>query len=162
MKNASNITLSKDEKEYLESIVCSGISPPRMILGAKILLLLDKGVPVVAIANILRITRERVAYCSKKYKEGGAKFTICDTYKQSRGVSFSDEEKAWIINIVRQRADNARLFEENWNYLRLTKYINEKAEEAGHTRLSTISYSHVINILKQAGIQSRNLRNPEL
>jgi len=160
MEKVSKITLKEDEKEYLESLVRSGTSPPRMIQRAKILLLLDIGVPVTVISDTAGINREKVKYCLKKYNEGGAKFALNDARKQSRATCLSNEERDWILNIACQRGENLRLTDDVNNYRRLKTYINEKAEEAGYARLSNISYSNVIAILKKAGIQSRNLRHP--
>ena len=161
MGNVSKITLNEDEKAYLESIIRSGINPTQMIQRAKILLLLDKGVPVTVIPNVAGIKKEKVAYCLDKYKKGGAKYAVCDARRQGKNISLSDEEKAWIINIVRQRVNNGRFSDDFWNYKRFQEYIKRVAEEAGYARLSTISYTGLISILKRAGIQSRYLRYPE-
>ena len=160
MEKITSITLKEDEREYLASIVRSGTSPPISIQRAKILLLMDKGVPIAVISKTAGISKERVTYCLAKYSKGGAKYALYDARKQSKNNNVSNEEKAWIINIASQNSKNTKIISEFYNYLQLTKYINENAEKAGYPRLSTISYAKVIYILKQAGIESRYLRYP--
>ena len=161
MEKATDITLKADEKEYLESIVRTCTSPSQMVQRAKILLLRDKGVPVSIITNILGLSRARVTFYLKKYIDGGAKHAIIDEDRRYRSSKYSDEEKAWIVNIVCQSTNNIRISERIWSCMRLTQYINEKAEEAGYPRLSTISYTSVVTILKHAGINAKNLRYSE-
>ena len=158
MENLSKITLREDEKEYLESIVRSKSSPLQMVQRAKVLLLKNKNVPIAIITDIVGLKREKVNFYLRKYKEGGAKYAVCDAPKRNGNHGYTDEEKAWIINLVCQGPNNVRFSEEIWSYARLTKYIKENAAEAGYARLSAISYASVIAILKQAGIDSRNLR----
>ena len=158
MENMSKITLREDEKEYLESIVRSRTSPAQMVQRAKVLLLKDKNVPIAIISDIVGLKRTKVNFYLRKYKEGGAKYAVCDAPKRNGINGYTDEEKNWIINLVCQEPNNIRFSEEIWSFIRLTKYINEKAEEAGYPRLSAISYTSVITILKQAGIDSRSLR----
>jgi len=158
MENLSKITLREDEREYLESIVRSETSPLQMVQRAKVLLLKNRNVPIAIISDIAGLTRVKVNFCLRKYKEGGAKYAVCDVSKRNGNYGYTDEEKAWIINLVCRGPNNVRFSEEIWSFVRLTKYINENAEEAGYARLSTICYTSVINILKQAGIDSRKLR----
>ena len=129
-----------------------------MVQRAKVLLLRDRGVPIAIITDIVGLQRLRVTHYLKKYKEGGAKYAICDAPKRNGNSNYTDEEKDWIINLVCHGPNNVRFAAEIWSFARLTKYINENAEKAGYARLSAISYTSVITILKQAGIDAKNLR----
>ena len=161
MRNASKITLREDEKEYLETIVRSRATQMRIVQKARILLLKANGVSVNAIADEVGLCKKSVLTYLKKYKDGGARNVFHEAPGRGRNGGFSDEEKAWIINVVCQRPYNIGCPAEMWTYKRLTKYINEKAEEAGHARLSTISCSSIVNILRRAGIKPKMIKYPE-
>jgi len=161
MKNDSKITLREDEKEYLETIIRSKTIPLRVVQRAMILLLREKGESIITIANKVGLTKKSVLYCLKVYENGGAQNALNDAHKRGRIGDFSDEEKAWVINTVNQRPINVGCPAEIWTFTLLTEYLNEKAEEAGYARLSTISRTSVVNILKQVGIKPKKIRYPE-
>jgi len=161
MEKASKLTLKEDEKEYLKSIARSKTSLLQEVQNALILLLRGEGVTINVIANTVELPRNSVIMCIKKYKNGGIKSALCETPGRGRNSDFSDEEKDWIISIVTQRPINNGFPAEIWTYSRLTDFINEKAEEAGFSRLSTISRTSVVNILKQVGLKPKKIRYPE-
>ena len=161
MGRTSILTLNEEEREYLKSIIQSSASPARVVRRARVLLLKDKGAPIAAISDIVGLNKSRITHCLKKYKESGLESALCDAPGPGRTSDFSDEEKAWVISIVRQRPNNVGYPAEIWTYQRLTDYVNEKAEEMGYTRLSTISYSSIVNILRQAGIKLKKIRYAE-
>lgn len=76
---------------------------------------------------------------------------------RGRNAETTDDEKAWIINIVCQKPVNLEYSAEVWTRALLTKHINKFAEETGHTRLSTISQSKVRAILEEAEIKPNKI-----
>ena len=163
MGKAQKITISEEDKEYLHSIVRSNSSLTLVSQKAWALLLREKGVPINVIIDIVGLTREKISYCIAKLQKEGVKNAIHDAPKRgrSKGSDFSNEEKAWVVNIVSQRPINVGFPAEIWTYTRLTKYINEKAKEEGFARLATISRTSIVNILRQAGLQPKRIRYPE-
>ena len=84
--------------------------------------------------------------------------TLFDAIKPSRNAEITDDGKAsWIINIACQKPVNLGYSAEVWTRALLTKHINKFAEEAGHTRLSTISQSKVRTILEEADIKPNKI-----
>ena len=77
---------------------------------------------------------------------------LFDALGRGRNAEITDEEKVWIINSACQKLVNLGYSAEVWTRSLLTKHINKVAEEAGHTRLSTISQSKVCTILEEADI----------
>jgi transposase len=63
-----------------------------------------------------------------------------------------------MINIACQRPYELGCPQETWTYTRLTTYINKNAEPVGYTRLSTISRTHIRNILENAEIKPHKIR----
>jgi len=63
-----------------------------------------------------------------------------------------------MLNHACQRPYDLGLPEELWTYTRLETYINNNAESAGYTRLSTISRSSIKNILDRAEIKPHKIR----
>jgi len=161
MEKVTKLTLKENEREYLESIIKSTTSQVQTVQKAWILLLHANSVTINTIANKVGLTRKSVIQCLKKYKNSGLNKALGESPGRGRSSDFSDEEKAWIVNIVNQRPLNLGYPAEIWTYKRLKEYINENAEEAGYRRLSTISCSSLVNILKQAGIQPRKIKYPE-
>lgn len=78
---------------------------------------------------------------------------LFDAPGRSRNTEITDEEKAWIINIVCQKPKDLGYSAETWTYARLTSHINKNAEEAGYIRLSAIHKSTVHTILDGADIK---------
>ncbi len=76
---------------------------------------------------------------------------------RGRNAEITDDEKAWIINIACQKPVNLGYSAEMWTRALLTKHINKFAEEAEHTRLSTISQSKVRAILEEAEIEPNKI-----
>ena len=82
---------------------------------------------------------------------------LFDAPGRGRNAEITDDEKAWIINIACQKPVNLGYSAEVWTRALLTKHINKFAEEAGHTRLSTISQSKVRTILEEADIKPNKI-----
>ena len=161
MSKLINIPLSEDEIEYLESIIQSKASKVQSVQKACILLYHAKGVPINIICDMLGLTRSSVIQCIKRYKNSGLKHALGESPGLGRVSLITDEEKAWIFNIVKQRPRNLGCPAEIWTFSRLTQYINEHAEEAGYGRLSTIGSAGIVKLLNKANIKLKRIRYPE-
>lgn len=153
MAKAKALALSIEEHTKLESITRTRTLQAQVVSRARILLLKEAGESVDSIADKVGLNRNSVLLCLKKYKAGGIENAIYDAPGRGRNAEITDEEKLWIINIACQKPVDLGYASETWTYARLTKHINETAEGAGHTRLSTITKTSIKNILDAAGIK---------
>jgi len=157
-KYSKKIEISEKDRTYLESLVRSRTEQAQIVQRARILLLRADGVGLEEIADKVGIHRKSIELCLRKYKDGGVENALVDTPGRGRNPEITDEEKAWIINIACQRPWDLGCPAETWTYTKLTTYINENAENAGLSRLSTISRIGVRNILEEAEIKPHRIR----
>lgn len=153
MAKAQPLTLSIEERTRLESITRTRTLQAQVVSRARILLLKADGESIDAIADKVDLNRNSVLLCLKKYKAGGIENAIYDAPGRGRNAEITDEEKSWIINIACQKPVDLGYSAETWTYAKLTKHINETAESAGYTRLSTITKTSIKNILDVAEIK---------
>ena len=156
-RKAEAITLTTEEREYLELQTRSRTIQAQTVGRARILLLRADATPIDEIADKVGINRCSVLLCLKKFKEGGVENALFDAPGRGRNAEITDDEKAWIINIACQKPVNLGYAAEVWTRALLTKHINKYAEQAGHLRLSTISQSKVRTILEDADIKPNKI-----
>lgn len=156
-KKASTITLSSDDRAFLEEQTRARTIQAQTVSRARILLLKADGISIDAIADKVGINRKSVMLCINKYVEGGVENALYDAPGRGRNAEITDDEKAWIINIACQKPVDLGYSAEVWTRALLTKHINKYAEEAGHIRLSTISQSKIRTILEEADIKPNKI-----
>lgn len=152
------LTLSNEEREYLEAQTRARTIQAQTVCRARILLLKADGKSVDDIADKVGVNRNSVLLCLKKYNEGGIENALFDAPGRGRNAEITDDEKAWITSIACQKPVDLGYSAEVWTRALLTKHINKHAEEAGHIRLSTISQSKVRTILEEADIKPNKIR----
>ena len=153
MANAKPLVLSSEDHKWLETIVRTRTLQAQVVTRARILLLKEAGDSVDAIAEKVDLNRNSVLLCLKKYKAGGVENAIYDAPGRGRNAQITDDEKAWIINVACQKPKEYGYSAETWTYAKLTAHINKTAENAGYTRLSTITKTSIKNILDAAKIK---------
>ena len=153
MANAKPLVLSSEDHKWLETIVRTRTLQALGVTRARILLLKEAGDSVDAIAEKVDLNRNSVLLCLKKYKAGGVENAIYDAPGRGRNAQITDDEKAWIINVACQKPKEYGYSAETWTYAKLTAHINKTAENAGYTRLSTITKTSIKNILDAAKIK---------
>ena len=92
-----------------------------------------------------------------KFKESGVENALFDALGRVQNAEITDDEKAWIINIACKKPVTLGYSAEVWTRALLTKHINQFAEEADYTRLSTISRAKVRTILEEADIKPNKI-----
>lgn len=151
-KNATVISLTDEEKCYLESLVSKGTIETRVYRRAKIPLLKSTGVSNEAIAEKLDTTVPTVRLCLKKYADSGVNAALEDASGRGRKQEIFDDSKAWVINIACQKPSAFGLSAELWYPTSLTRYINSVASEQGYPRMTTASESSIRMILREASL----------
>ena len=157
-RKSSTITLSFEDRAYLETQTKARTIQAQTVARARILLLKADGYSIEAIADKVDMNRKSVMLCINKFNEGGIENALFDAPGRGRNAEITDDEKAWIINIACQNPVDLGYSAEVWTRALLTKHINKFAEEAGHTRLSTISQSKVRTILEEADIKPNKIK----
>ena len=156
-RKASVITLSDEDRSYLETQTKARTIQAQTVMRARILLLKADGLSIDAIADKVDMNRKSIMLCINKYLEGGVENALFDAPGRGRNAEITDDEKAWIISIACQKPVDLGYSAEVWTRAILTKHINKFAEEAGHIRLSTVSQSKVRTILEEADIKPNKI-----
>ena len=78
---------------------------------------------------------------------------LFDDKRKGRPVEITDDAVAWIISIACQRPADLGYAQELWTLKNLHQYIQNHAEEAGYTRLTTITKPMIQKILKRSEIR---------
>ena len=156
-KKATSITLSSEDRAFLEEQTRARTIQAQTVIRAKILLLKADGISIDAIADKVDLNRKSIMLCINKYLEGGVENALYDAPGRGRNAEITDDEKAWVINIACQKPKDLGYSAEVWTRALLTKHINKYAEKAGHMRLSTISQSKVRTILEEADIKPNKI-----
>ena len=156
-RKASVITLSDEDRSYLETQTKARTIQAQTVMRARILLLKADGLSIDAIADKVDMNRKSIMLCINKYLEGGVENALFDAPGRGRNAEITDDEKAWIINIACQKPVDLGYSVEVWTRALLTKHINKFAEGAGHIRLSTVSQSKVRTILEEADIKPNKI-----
>lgn len=157
-RKATTISLTDEQREYLELQTRARTIQAQTVNRARILLLKSKGTRIDDIAEKVGVNRATVMLCIRKFNEGGVENALSDAPGRGRNAEITDDEKAWIINIACQKPVDLGYSAETWTRAALTKYINKHAEAEGHLRLSTISQSKVRDILEKADIKPNKIR----
>lgn len=157
-RKAAAITLSSEDRKYLETQTRARTIQAQTVCRARIILLRSEGFTINDIADKVGINRCSVILCLNKFKEGGVENALFDAPGRGRNAEITDDEKAWIINIACQKPVDLGYSVEVWTRALLTKHINKFAEESGHIRLATISQSKVRTILEEADIKPNKIK----
>lgn len=158
MAKAQSLKLSENDRSYLESVTRTRTMQAQTVSRAKILLLKADGESVDAIADKLDLNRNSVLLCLRKHKEGGVENALTDAPGRGRNSEISDDEKAWVIDIACRKPTEFGYAAETWTHAKLMKHVQETAESAGYTRLSTISKASIQRILDEADIKPFKIR----
>ncbi len=158
MAKTQPLKLSDDDRAYLESVTRARTMQAQTVSRAKILLLKADGESVDAIADKLDLNRNSVLLCLRKHKEGGVENALTDAPGRGRNSEISDDEKAWVIDVACCKPTDFGYAAETWTHAKLTRHVQETAERAGYTRLSTISKASIQRILEEADIKPFKIR----
>ena len=153
MASTKTIELTNDEVTYLQSLIRQRTIQAQVVDRAKVLLYKAQGATNSDIAERLDVNINTVKLCLSKFKEGGVQRALFDDNRKGRPVEITDDAVAWIISIACQRPADLGYAQELWTLKNLHQYIQNHAEEAGYTRLTTITKPMIQKILKRSEIR---------
>lgn len=153
MSHAQSITLTNEEVLYLQSLTRQRTIQAQVVDRAKMLLYKAQGASNSDIAERLDVNINTVKLCLSKFREGGVQRALFDDKRKGRPVEITDDAIAWIISIACQRPADLGYAQELWTLKNLHQYIQNHAEEAGYSRLTTITKPMVQKILNQSEIK---------
>lgn len=153
MARTKIIELTNDEVKYLQSLIRQRTIQAQVVDRAKVLLYKAQGATNSDIAERLDVNINTVKLCLSKFKEGGVQRALFDDKRKGRPVEITDDAVAWIISIACQRPADLGYAQELWTLKNLHQYVQNHAEEAGYTRLTTITKPMIQKILKRSEIR---------
>ena len=93
-RKATTITLSTEDREFLELQTRARTIQAQTVNRARILLLKADGTPIDAIADKVGMNRKSVMLCINKYLAGGVENALYDAPGRGRNAEITDDEKA--------------------------------------------------------------------
>ena len=147
------ISLSENDREYLQSLIRQRTLQAQIVDRAKILLYKEQGASYEAIANRLDPNLKSVKLCIDKYLEGGVERALSDDSRTGRPPEITDDAKAWVVSIACQKPCDLGYAAELWTLSKLHKHIQNHAVEAGYPRLKTATKSWLQKYLKSMDVK---------
>jgi transposase len=147
------ITLSDDDREYLQSLVRRRTIQAQMVDRAKILLYKEQGDSYQVIADRIDVNIKSVKLCIDKYLDGGIERALFDDDRAGRPVEITDDARAWIVSVACQKPCELGYTAELWTLGALHKHIQANAEASGYPRLKTITKPWLQKYLKGMDIK---------
>ena len=147
------ISLTDDDKSYLNKLLTQSTLEIRVYQRARILLLKSEGASNKAIADKLDIGIGVVKRCLNKFKENGVEASLCDNKGRGRKVEITDDDITWVISKACQKPKDYGYSAEFWYPMSFRKFINSIAEAEGHPRMATVAETTLRKILSNARIK---------
>lgn len=152
-KVATTINLSKDECDYLISLIKARTIQAQVVDRARMLLWKSEGRTFDDIAGALGVSVPTVRRCIERYKITDMNLALFDDDRSGRPVEITDDAKAWMISIACQKPCDLGYAAELWTLDLLHKHIQANAEEAGYSRLKTITKPWLQKYLRRMDIK---------
>lgn len=135
------IVLSREEVEYLNSVVKKGKISPRTVTRAHILLLTNDGKTEMEIKDILRVCRATVSNTKRKYRKEGLSGALIEKPRSGQPRKYTPKQEAEIIAFACTSPPNGR---KKWT----VRLIAEKMRE--RKGFETLNRETVRLVLKKA------------
>ena len=147
------ISLTDDDKFYLNKLLTQSTLEVRIYQRAKTLLLKSDGMSNEAIAEKLDIGIGAVKRCLKKFKDNGVEVALHDAKGRGRKAEITDDDITWVISKACQKPKDYGYSAEFWYPMSFRKFINSIAREEGHPRMETVAETTLRRILGNARIK---------
>lgn len=147
------ITLTDEQKNYLNSLFKLSTLEVRIYERAKILIYKSEGMRNEEIAAKLDIGLGVVTRCLSKFRNDGIEAALHDNKGRGRKAEITDDDIIWVINKACQKPKEYGYSAEFWYPMSFTRFINKIAESEGHPRMSTVAETTLRKILQNARIK---------
>ena len=103
------ISLTDDDKSYLNKLLTQSTLEIRVYQRARILLLKSEGASNKAIADKLDIGISVVKRCLNKFKENGVEASLRDNKGRGRKAEITDDDITWVISKACQKPQGSQV-----------------------------------------------------
>ena len=117
------ISLTDDDKSYLNKLLTQSTLVIRVYHRARILLLKSEGASNKAIADKLDIGIGVVKRCLNKFKENGVEASLCDNKGRGRKAEITDDDITWVISKACQKPNDYGYSAEFWYPMSVRKFM---------------------------------------
>lgn len=151
--NTHSIALSKDEQDYLKSLIKTRTIQAQVVDRARMLLWKSEAKSDKLIADSLGVAVNTVRRCISRYNSSGVNIALFDDERSGRPSEITDDAKAWIISVACQKPCELGYAAELWTLAALHSHIQKHSEEAGYPRLKTVTKPWLQKYLKKMDIK---------
>lgn len=152
------ITLSEEDKGYLQGIAKSRTASLREVERARIILSHLEGKTDKGIAHEIGIHRFTVKNCLDKCSSMGMEAAIKDLPRPGAPIKITDEDKMFIVNLACKKPLELGYSYELWTYSLLLNHIHHEATQRKRDQLVNLSRSKLWAILTEAEIRPHKVR----
>ncbi len=135
------ITLSVEDRKFLEQFVKKGTKKARAIARAKVLLFANEGYSNNEISTMTSVHRQGIWRIKKRFSEEGLQFILNEKPRSGQPKKYSNKQKAEIIAMACTKPPKGR---ERWSLRLLTERMKRRED------FKTINRETIRLILKKA------------
>jgi transposase len=139
------ITLTSDEREFLQKFVKTGIKNARSIARANVLLFADEGYSNEEISKMTNVHRQGIWRIKKRYVDEGFEWILKDKPRSGQPRKYTDKQEVEIIALACTDPPKGR---KRWTIRLITEHLKK------HKGFETINRETVRLTLKK---QKQNL-----
>lgn len=149
MAHASILDIEQKDYEYLQSLCKCRTIQAQIVDRANILIYKAQGESNAAIAERIDVNANTVKLCLKNIR----KAVLALLPRPGHPVEITDDAVAWIVDLACQRPADLGYSQKLWTLKNLHRHIQGNAQEAGFSRLVTITKPMVKKILQRSKIK---------
>jgi transposase len=161
------LTLTPEQREFLEGLSTSRTAPLREVERARILLQHHAGNNPSDIQRTLNVSRVTIYHCIHKALEMGVEAGLKDTFHRPRDPVIDRSAKAWVVHLACTKPKDLGYAAELWTRKTLAAHVRRHARAAGHPSLRRAVKSTVQRILDEPQLKPHKVtyylerRDPE-
>jgi transposase len=152
------LVLTQEQTASLRELAGSRTAPAREVERAKVLLGYAGGTSITELQRQLGVGRPMIYKCVDKALAAGVQMGLKDKYHRPHEPEITDEAKAWVVGLACTKPKDHGLAAELWSISALAKFVSERAETSGFTRLANAGKSTVWRILDDIDIKPHKIR----
>lgn len=152
------LVLTTEHRAKLTELAGSRTAPIREVERAKILVGYADGASISELMRRIGVGRPMIYKCIDKALAAGVGAGLKDAYHRPHDPEITDEAKAWVVSIACTKPKDHGLAAELWSISALARFVSERAQAAGHPRLTQAGKSTVWRILNEHDIKPHKIR----